>query len=145
MGVSSFNIGKDASLDLVHPKYGIIGLGLVTSFESNPMTTRLESKPITGGGLNYFRNVFGGWEGSFDIDRSNDIVDALVDILESNYYAGNPETYFQLTQTINNPDGGIVEYMFKNLVVIPQSAGTWAGEAKVTEKLSWVCSRRERK
>jgi hypothetical protein len=142
--ISGFNIGKEVSLDLVHPTIGIIPLGLVTSFESRPLKSRLNSIPITNGGKAIYRNIYTGWEGTFDIDRSNGIVDALIQLLEDGYYGGQPETYFLLTETIRNPDTSVDEFRYKNVVLEPESHGTWKTEEKVTQKLAWVATLRER-
>ena len=142
--ISGFNIGKEVSLDLVHPTIGIIPLGLVTAFTARPLKSRLSSIPITDAGLAVYRNIFMGWEGSFDVDRSNSVMDALFQLLEDNYYGGQPETYFMLTETIRNPDTSVDEYRYINVVLEPEDHGNWRTEEKVTQRLSWVSARRER-
>lgn len=144
MPIVGFNIGKEVSLDLIHPSVGVVNFGLLTSFNSRPLRNRLSSMPITNGGKSVFRNVFTGWEGSFEIDRSDSIVDALFQLLEDNFYAGNPETYFMITETIKNPDGSIDEYRFKNVVLEPEDAGTWKSEDKVAQKFGFVATQRQR-
>mgnify|MGYP003386510864 CR=1 FL=1 len=142
--VAGFNIGKEVSLDLVHPTLGIIPFGLLMNFTSRPMKNRLQSTPITNGGKSIFRIVYTGWEGAFEIDRSNGVPDALMALLEANFYGGQPETYFLITETISNPDSSIDEYRFRNAVIEPEDAGSWKAEEKVTIKLAFAASIREK-
>lgn len=144
MALDTFNIGKDGSFDLVHPTLGIIPLGLLTRLDVRPLTTRLMSAPITNAGKRVYRVLYDGWEGTFEVDRTNGIIDALIQLLEDSYFAGAPETYFLITQTIRNPDASIDEFRYKSTVIQPESGGTWAGEEKVSERFSFVSSQRER-
>jgi hypothetical protein len=144
MPISGFNIGKETALDIIHPLFGIINFGLLTNFNSRPITRLLESLPITNGGESVYRDVFHGWEGTFEVDRTDSTLDALTDILESNYRNGQPETYAMITETITNPDGSIDQYRYKNVVLIPEDHGAWRGEEKVMQRLGFRASRRER-
>lgn len=144
MIAGGFNIGKEASLDLVHPKLGIIPFGLLTNFSSRPLKNRLQSTPITNGGRSQFRIVYFGWEGAFEIDRSDGIPDALIALLEENFYNGEPETYFMITETISNPDGSIDQYRFRGVVIEPEDAGNWKADEKVMIKLNFAATLRQK-
>jgi hypothetical protein len=142
MPVTGFNIGKEASLDLVHPRAGVIPIALLTSFNAKPMKTRLESKPITNGGRVVYRMTYQGWEGNFEYDRTDDVVDLVFQELETNYYSGLPETYFMITQTIRNPDASLGEYRYINAILEPDDPGTFKGEEKVTGRFGFVAQER---
>lgn len=144
MPITGFNIGKETSLDLVHPTVGVINFGLLTSFNSRPIRNRLTSTPITNGGKSVFRNVFTGWEGSFEVDRADSVVDTLFQLLEDNFYAGLQETYFMITETIRNPDGSVDEYRYKNVVLEPEDHGTWRSEDKIQQRFGFVATQRQR-
>ena len=142
MPVTGFNIGKEAALDLVHPLLGVIPIALLTSFNAKQMKARLESKPITNGGRAVYRMIYHGWEGTFELDRTDSIIDDLFTNLEANYYAGVPETYFIITQTITNPDGSTDTFRYINTILEPDDPGTWKGEEKVTQKFMFIASQR---
>lgn len=142
MPVTGFNIGKEASLDLVHPRAGVIPIALLTSFNAKPMKTRLESKPITNGGRPVYRMTYQGWEGNFEYDRTDEVVDLVFQELETNYYSGLPETYFMITQTVRNPDGSIGDWRYVNCILEPNDPGTYKGEEKVTGSFGFVAQER---
>lgn len=144
MPIQGFNIGKEAAIDFVHPAIGVLSFGLATSFETRPIRRRLQSIPITNNGEPVYREIFEGWEGTLEIDRTDSTMDALVQLLEDNYFSGRQETYLMITETITNPDGTIDAYRYKNVVLEPESQGRWSGEEKVSQRMGWVCSRRER-
>lgn len=144
MPIKGFNIGKEASIVVMHPDVGAISFGLLTSFTPKPITQQLSSIPITNGGKPVHRVVWQGWEGSLEIDRSDNVVDVLFQLLEDNFFAGKPETYVMITQTISNPDGSIDEYRYKNCVIKPAEQGTWKGDDKVTQRFDFVATNRER-
>lgn len=144
MPIEGFNIGKEVSLDLVHAELGVISFGLVTSFQSKPRQQQLTSTPITNSGVPVHRTTFGGWEGSFEIDRANGVLDTLFQYLEDRYFAGNGESYFVLTETITNPDTSIEEYRYVGVVITYDDHGTWRAEDKVTQRFSFLASKRER-
>lgn len=139
---SGFNIGKDVTLDLIHPNQGPIPFGLITSFTSKTIGTRLESRPITNNGKAIYRRIYHGWEGTFELDRENGLLDLLVAALEEGYYAGDPETYFMITETINNPDKTQEQFRYVGVVLEPDDQGTYQGETKVSQRFSWVCTER---
>ena len=144
MPIKGFNIGKEASVVIVHPDFGPITFGLLTSFSAKPMNTRLTSTPITNGGKSIHRVVPTGWEGSFEIDRSDGVVDAIFQLLEDNYYGGKSETYVLIAEVITNPDGSIDEYRFKNCVLVPSEHGTFKADEKVTQRFDFIATNRER-
>lgn len=142
MGVSGFNIGKDLSLDLVHPTQGVIPIALITSFNARALKTRLTSKPITNGGRTVNRVTYQGWEGTCELDRTDGVIDILTNLLETNYFAGLPETYFMITETIRNPDGSVDQFRYTNVVFEPDDMGTFRGEEKVSQRFMFVASQR---
>lgn len=142
MAVTGFNIGKDASIDLVHPDQGVIPIALMTSFNPRPLKTRLKSAPITNGGRNVYRVTYQGWEGTVELDRTDGVVDILTNLLETNYFAGLPETYFMITETVRNPDGSVDQFRYTNVVFEPEDMGTFRGEEKVSQRFMFVASQR---
>lgn len=144
MPVAGFNVGKETNLEVVHPTLGPIPLGLVQSFESRPVTQMLKSIPITNGGKSISRVVYTGWEGNFEMDRANGVLDTLFAVLEETYYGGGPETYFLLSEIIRNPDGTIEEYRYINVVVQPETHGQWKAEDKVTQRFNFAATLREK-
>ena len=143
MAQVAFNIGKEQTVVLTHPNLGPMVFALLTGFESRPRTTSATSTPITNNGESVHRTIYQGWEGSFEMDRTDNLVDAVIDYLESRYYAGEQESYFLITQTIRNPDGTVSDYRYRNVVLTPDTPGTWRGDEKVSQRITFMASRRE--
>lgn len=143
MPITGFSIGKDTSLVVMHPEFGAMGFALLTNFMAKPVTNRLTSVPITNGGKPTHRQIYQGYEGSFEVDRSDALVDTLFQNLEDNHYAGKPETYFMINQTITNPDGSVSEFRFLNCVLALEDSGSWKADEKVTQRFTFAASHRE--
>lgn len=142
MANDQFNIGKDISLSLVGPTGPLRQMGLLLEFAPRPEIETLKSSPINMNGIPQHRNVYGGWGGTFLYDRNSGDIDDLHNLLESSFFAGNPDTFFQITSVIKNPNGSVNSYAYLNCVLALEDAGTWGQDAKVQERFRFAASQR---
>jgi hypothetical protein len=85
---------------------------------------------------------FDGWSGRFEYERQDSTLDDYFSMLEANYYLGVPEQPCSITETIENPDGGITQYRYLGVLLKLDDAGDWAGDKTVKMTVSFVASRR---
>lgn len=140
MPANGFNIGKDATLDVVSSTSGPLRPTILTDFTFKQMTTGLESKAADG--VNRFAEVPTGWEGTLSFDRGNSALDDYVAQAEASYYAGAPGDVITITQTVQEVSGAITQYRYTGVALKYEDAGDWGGEKIVKQKLSWKASRR---
>lgn len=139
MPVNGFNIGKDVAIDVNMPN-GPVRFSNVTDFQSKQMTTRIESKGIDG--INRFGEIPGGWDGTIEIDRADANMDQTIAFMEALYYLGSNVPSSTITETITETDGSITQWQYIGVAFKLDDHGSWKGDAKVTQKLSWVASQR---
>ena len=139
MPIQGFSTGKDITLAVITTG-GALTLGGITSFESRQMTTGLDFKGIDG--TNKYAELPIGWEGSFDLDRSNSQADDFFAGYEATYYAGGDPGVATITETINEANGAITQYRYNGVALKYAEAGSWKGDAKVTQRISFRCTAR---
>lgn len=139
MSANDFNIGSDTTISLIVDG-GILRSSILTSFEAKQMTASLDSTGIDG--INRFDEVEKGWEGSFDFDRADSIIDDFFAAKEAARYAGVKQPEISITETTTNVDGTVVKYRFNRVALKYDTAGARKGDAKVEAKVSWKASRR---
>lgn len=141
MPVQGFTIGKDAAVDFNLPQ-GPVRFSNVTNFTAHPIQTDIESKGQDG--TDYFGTIPSGWQGTVDIDRFNANMDIAFDYLETLYYSGQPVPNGSIQETITEPDGSITVWKFIRVAFKYEDHGSYAGDQKVSQRMSWKASRRVR-
>ncbi len=139
MPINQLNIGRDVSVDINLPN-GPVRFSNVTDFNPKQITKRQESQGIDG--ISRYQEIPAGWEGSIEIDRANSNVDLAISYLEGLYFAGVNVPPSTINQTITEPAGGITQWRFWGVQFKLDDQGSWKGDSKVTQKLSWVASGR---
>ena len=137
-----FNIGKDVTLSIISPSGALGTMGLLVEFDATPESATLTSLPINQNGIPVRRNTYQGWRGAFVYDRQNGNLDLLHNILESNFYAGNPDVIFQIDETIRNADGSTDHFIYRNCVISLENAGRYRQNDKVEQRFRWEASQR---
>lgn len=137
MPIAGFSIGKDVAIDINMPQ-GPVRFSNVTDFSSKQMSTSIESKGIDG--INRFGEIPSGWEGTIEIDRANANMDQAFGYLEGLYYAGQNVPASSIVETITEPGGGLSQWRYSGVAFKFDDHGSWKGDAKVTQKLSWKAS-----
>ena len=85
MALTAFSIGKDTQLVVMGPK-GRVDLTHVTGFESRQLTQSIRVSRIDGTHLG--AELPRGWEGSFEIERGNSVLDDFISAWEQKHYDG---------------------------------------------------------
>lgn len=143
MPINGFNVGKDVQININRPDGSQVSFSIVTSFEAREITKGIESKGIDG--IDRYGEIPSGWEGSIEIDRGNVNMDALFDYLEGLYYSGQNVPGGTITETITEADtGAISQWRFTGVAFKLDEHGSFKGDQKVSQKLSWKASRRIR-
>jgi hypothetical protein len=137
-----YNVGSDTTLTVI--SNGVILVSsILTEFEARQKTTELTSKAIDG--VNRFRHVEEGWDGTLGYDRSDSGLDDYFAAKESARYLGfQPPAAFITETTIDANTGVPSKYRYVGVTMKMDSAGRRSGDAKVDVRLSWSASRREK-
>lgn len=121
---------------------GLVRFSNVTDFSAKQISTAIESKGLDG--INRFGEIPSGWEGSLTIDRANVNMDQAFSYLEGLYYAGQNVPASTIQETISEPNGSISQWRYWGVAFKYDDHGSWKGDAKVEQKLSWKASGRVR-
>jgi len=141
MPIGDFSVGRDIALTIVTAS-GPLTLNMITGFHRRQETVEVKVKGLDG--VTRHVRFFDGWNGGFDIERADSTVDDYFAQLESNYYAGINEQPGTLTETISEVNGSLSQYRYLGVLLKYDDAGSWAGDATVKQKLSFVASQRQK-
>jgi len=141
MSFTAFSIGRDTQL-VVMASSGRIDLEFVTAFESRQLTQSVRVSQLDGTQMG--AELPKGWEGSFELERGNSVVEDFIASAEQAYYNGSTFTVSTMYQYINETDGSTSTYQFDNVNFKLASAGMWKGDSSVKQKLEFFSSRRRR-
>jgi hypothetical protein len=137
--MSDFDIGKQASINVIS-NGAIVSTAQITDFMARQKTKTIHSDPLNSPPVE--KEIPGGWEFSFSMDRLGPVWDDYFADAEDDYWNGNPEAQLQLNQTIKERDGSISQFRFDVTSVKFDEAGTYKQDDKVVQKVSGFASRR---
>jgi hypothetical protein len=143
MAYGDYNIGSDTTVTIVSqgPVGPIIASQILTEFEARQIASKLKSVAIDG--VNRYRELEEGWEGTLNYDRADSVLDAYFAAKEANRYAGGAPPVVTITETtVNATDRSISIYRYDGVTMKFDSIGPRKGDSKVDEKVSWTSSRR---
>jgi len=141
MAISVFSVGRDTQLVVVGPS-GTIDLAHVTSFESRQVTQSVRVNRLDGRQMGM--ELPKGWEGSFELERGDSIVEDFIAGTEQSYYDGSISATSTMYQYVSEVDGSTSTYQYDSVVFRLTNAGLWKGDAAVKQKLEFFGSRRRR-
>ena len=141
MPINGFTVGRDVTIAINLPN-GPVAFSNVTDFHAKQITKGIESKGIDG--IDRFGEIPSGWEGGIEIDRADANMDAAFSYLEGLYYQGVNVPASQITETITEPQGGLTQWRYIGVAFKYDDHGSFKGDAKVAQKLSWKASQRIR-
>jgi hypothetical protein len=141
MAISVFSVGRDTQLVVVGPT-GTINLVHVTAFESRQVTQSVRVNRLDGNQMGM--ELPKGWEGSFDLERGDSVVEDFIASTEQSYYNGSISTVSTMYQYVSEVDGSTSTYQYDSVVFRLTNAGLWKGDAAVKQKLEFFGSRRRR-
>ena len=140
MPITGINIGKDIVVSIADNN-GFVTVNRVKNWNAVQKTNKRESIALDG--INRHMNIPIGWEGSFEMERISPDVDIYLANLELTYQNGGTIPPLTITETITEADGSITQFQFQECVIQLDSAGTWAGDDYVTQKMSFSASFRK--
>jgi len=141
MSLTAFSIGKDTQLVVMGPG-GRVDLSHVTAFESRQMTQSIRVSRIDGTQLG--AELPRGWEGSFEVERGNSVLDDFISSSEQQHYEGRMPVPSTMYQYVTETDGSVSTYQYDGAVFRLANAGIWKGDAAVKQKLEFYAARRRR-
>jgi hypothetical protein len=141
MAISVFSVGRDTQLVVVGPS-GTINLTHVTAFESRQVTQSVRVNRLDGSQLGV--ELPKGWEGSFELERGDSVVEDFIATTEQSYYNGSVSATSTMYQYVSEVDGSTSTYQFDSIVFRLSNAGLWKGDAAVKQKLEFFGSRSRR-
>lgn len=138
----AYNVGSDTTLTIVSNGQ-VLFSSILTEFEARQRATRLVSRAIDG--VNRFRDVEEGWEGTLGFDRADSLLDDYFAAKEQARYAGiRPPIVFITETTTDANTGKPAKYRYVGVTLRMDSAGRRQGDSKVDIRLSWAASMREK-
>lgn len=141
MSFTAFSIGRDTQIVVMGPS-GRIDLEHVTAFESRQLTQSVRVARLDG--TNLGTELPKGWEGSFELERGNSVVEDFIASTEQSYYSGGAAPSTTMYQYVSETDGSTSTYQYNNVTFKLANAGTWKGDSSVKQKLEFFGARRRR-
>lgn len=140
MPAGQYNIGSDTQVTFVSDG-GLVNATIMTSFNARQITTKLKSVGIDG--VNRYRELEEGWEGTAGYDRADAVMDDYFASKEAGRYSGLPAPIATVTETTANAsDGSVSKYRYDGVTMKLDDIGARDGDKKVEQKISWTSSRR---
>jgi len=139
MPQNGFTVGRDVTVNINTPN-GPLTIALVTGFNRRPNTNEKNIKGLDG----IRRTVYipDGWDGDFEIERKDSVLDDYFAQLESDYYSGIGTGPSTITETITEPDGQVNQYRYTGVMFRLDDAGNAKGDDTIQMKISWAAERR---
>ena len=141
MAISVFSVGRDTQLVVIAPS-GTMTLTHVTAFDSRQVTQSIRVNRLDGNQLGM--ELPKGWEGSFELERGDSVVEDFIAAAEQNFFNGSINAISSMYQYVSEVDGSTSTYQYDSVVFRLSNAGLWKGDAAVRQKLEFFASRRRR-
>lgn len=141
MAISAFSVGRDTQLVVISPS-GRIDLAHVTAFDSRQVTQSVRVNRLDGNQMGV--ELPKGWDGSFELERGDSVVEDFIATMEQNYFSGSITESSSMYQYVSEVDGSTSTYQYDSVVFRLSNAGLWKGDAAVKQKLEFFASRRKR-
>ena len=143
MPVNNLSIGHDVTVTIFDVvSQSIVSFPARTGFSAEPITKTINSEPLNGPPL--FAEAPNGWKGTLDFDRTDPSIDIYFANYEATYYAGANPVSGTITQTIQEKDGSVTQFVFDGVAMKLSQAGQWKAAEKVAMRVDWNASTRRR-
>lgn len=137
------NVGRDLAVSFTAGGQTIAQFGLHTDTHIKPMWTETRSKPTNNGGIPEARTIYGGYEVDLTFDRVDGTGDAIMQFLEDNYIAGNPDIIVTLQVTIRNANGTVDQFLYLDGIMYPTDGGHFKQTDNVPQTFKFYFKRRQ--
>jgi len=139
MPVSGYSVGRDLTFSL-RTATGTLTVSGITSYNPKPMITDLKHKGQDG--TTTHGTIPDGWQITFKVDRDGPELDDFFAAAEDAYFNGVSLALATMVETIQEPGGSVSQYSYTNGSIKPDDAGTYAGDALVSQSFTVSASRR---
>lgn len=141
MPMNGQTVGRDVSIDLMTSR-GLLAIpaGAITDFASQPTTSSTSSKGLNG--VTRHAVFPDGWTGALSVDRMSSQLDDYWAQLEADFYNGVNILPGTITETIQEPNGGVSQYRYTGVMFDYKDAGTKTANQLVKLKLNFMAARR---
>ena len=140
---NTLSLGHDVTIDIfdiASGKHIIFPNG--TGFHAQPKYKTVTSTPLNGDPLQ--ADNPDGWHGSLEFDRVDNSIDVWFADREARYWRNQSLFNVSFIQTIQEADGSVSQMRFPNASMKLSDPGSWKSSEKVTIKVDWEASTRER-
>ncbi len=141
MPQSGINVGSDARFDILTAT-GQLSLPTLEVFQSKKITAQSKVRPLNGPPIHL--QFPDGWEGSFEVARVDGTLDDYFAALEASQYAGANIASGTIHQTVTNPDGSLSQYMYTDVQLFLEDAGTYDPLKEVRQRVSFIAGGRQK-
>jgi hypothetical protein len=141
MAISAFSVGRDTQLVVIGPA-GRMDLAHVIAFDSRQVTQSIRVNRLDGNQMGL--ELPKGWEGSFELERGDSVVEDFIATMEQDYFSGSMNVSSAMYQYVAEVDGSTSTYQYDSVVFRLSNAGLWRGDTAVKQKLEFFASRRKR-
>lgn len=141
MSITTFSVGRDTQLVVIGPS-GQITLNHITAFDSRQITQSVRVNRLDGNQMGI--ELPKGWEGSFELERGDSVVEDFIAAMEQSYFNGSTSGLSSMYQYVSEVDGSTSTYQFDSVVFHLSNAGQWRGDTAVKQKLEFFASRKVR-
>ncbi|MBX9934549.1 MAG: hypothetical protein K2Y56_24040 [Methylobacterium sp.] len=137
----TFNTGHDVAIEIVDPATGVpLLIPIKTGWEKKQRTEQVKSKPLNAPPI--FEEDPDGWEGSFDIDRSNSVVDDFFAAREEQFYGGQTIRQATILETMQEVGGGFTQWRYTGVALKLDDAGKAERGKTIVLKIAFAAGRR---
>ena len=141
MPINNLSIGHDVTVTIFDTAtQSIVSFPARTGFSAEAITKTINSEPLNGPPL--FAEAPNGWKGTFDFDRTDPSIDIYFANYEATYYAGGNPINGTITQTIQEKNGSVTQFVFTGVAMKVSQSGMWKAAEKVAQKIDWNASTR---
>jgi hypothetical protein len=140
MPQNGLSLGRDYKFDVM-TSTGLLVLPTLLNFKRKKINHKVTVKPLNSLPI-HLNFQEGGWEGSFEVSRSDATLDMYFANFEAQYYAGVnlPSGFIQ--ETIEEVVGTITTFQYQGVVLFFEDAGDAEAEKNVIQRVSWCASTR---
>lgn len=137
-----FNTGRDLTATVTMNGIVIKQFGLHRSTRIVPEYTIEAETPSNLGGITIKKAIPMGYNVEIDLTRQNSVPDDVLQYIQDNYFAGNPDVPVTLLETVKNDDGTVNIYNYVDGIIWVDNAGEYPGVSKVSMAVKMFFPRR---
>lgn len=139
-GINGVSVGRDVSVTLVTPR-GQLSIDITTSFDAKARYDRRRSRPLNGPPLAV--PIPDGWEGTFELDRTNSQIDSFFAAEDLAYFAGRGISPSTISETIVNVDNSVSVFIYTGVMLMFEDAGRKQADELIKMRVSFEASERK--